>query len=58
VFSELDPVQWTGHQAVIALPEHIDVSNSGPISEERQIRDTAFPTRRPETHPAPRNDAG
>ena len=28
------PVQWTGRQAVIALPEHIDVSNAGPIREE------------------------
>ena len=28
------PVQWTGGQAVIALPEHIDVSNAGPIREE------------------------
>ena len=27
-------VQWTGRQAVIALPEHIDVSNAGPIREE------------------------
>lgn len=27
-------VQWTGLQAVIALPEHIDVSNAGPIREE------------------------
>jgi len=28
------PVQWTGRQAVITLPEHIDVSNAGPIREE------------------------
>ena len=28
------PVRWTGRQAVIALPEHIDVSNAGPIREE------------------------
>ncbi len=28
------PVQWTGHQAVIRLPERIDVSNAGPIREE------------------------
>ena len=28
------PVQWTGRQAVIALPEHINVSNAGPIREE------------------------
>ena len=27
-------VQWTGRQAVVALPEHIDVSNAGPIREE------------------------
>jgi anti-sigma B factor antagonist len=28
------PVQWTGRQALIALPEHIDVSNAGSIREE------------------------
>ena len=28
------PVQWTGRQALIALPEHIDVSNAGPLREE------------------------
>jgi anti-anti-sigma factor len=28
------PVQWTGRQAVIALPEYIDVSNAGAIREE------------------------
>ena len=27
-------LHWTGRQAVIALPEHIDVSNAGPIREE------------------------
>ena len=27
-------VQWTGRQGVIALPEHIDVSNVGPIREK------------------------
>ena len=27
-------VQWTGRQAVIALPEYVDVSNAGPIREE------------------------
>ena len=28
------PVHWTGRQALIALPEHIDVSNAGSIREE------------------------
>jgi anti-anti-sigma factor len=28
------PVQWTGQQAVVTLPEHIDVANAGQISEE------------------------
>ena len=34
VFRDICPVQWTGRQAVIAFPEHIDVSNAGPIREE------------------------
>ena len=28
------PVRWVGRQAVVTLPEHIDVSNAGPIREE------------------------
>ena len=28
------PVQWMGQQAVVALPEHIDVSNAGLIREQ------------------------
>ena len=28
------PVPWMGRQAVVALPEHIDVSNAGQIREE------------------------
>ncbi len=28
------PVHWSGRQAVVALPEHIDVSNAGQIREE------------------------
>ena len=28
------PVRWAGRQAVVALPEHIDVSNTGLIREE------------------------
>jgi anti-anti-sigma factor len=28
------PVRWAGRQALVALPEHIDVSNAGPIREE------------------------
>lgn len=28
------PVQWTGGQAVVTLPEHIDAANAGQIREE------------------------
>ena len=28
------PVRWVGAQAVVALPEHVDVSNAGQIREE------------------------
>ena len=28
------PLQWTGQQARVILPEHIDVSNAGQIREE------------------------
>jgi anti-anti-sigma factor len=28
------PVRWTGEQAVVTLPEHIDVANAGQIREE------------------------
>jgi anti-anti-sigma factor len=31
---DIYPVQWTGRQAVVALPEHIDLSNAGQIREE------------------------
>jgi anti-anti-sigma regulatory factor len=31
---DIYPVQWTGRRAVIAFPEHIDVSNAGQIREE------------------------
>jgi anti-anti-sigma factor len=34
MLTDICPVQWTGRQAVLALPEHIDVSNAGPIREE------------------------
>jgi anti-sigma B factor antagonist len=34
VINDTCPVRWTGRQAVIALPEHIDVSNAGQIREE------------------------
>jgi anti-sigma B factor antagonist len=34
VFKNTYPVQWIGRQAVIALPEHIDVSNASQIREE------------------------
>lgn len=28
------PVQWTGRQAVVPVPEHLDVSNAGQLSEQ------------------------
>ena len=28
------PVQWTGRQAIVTLPEHIDASNAGQVREE------------------------
>ena len=31
---DIYPVRWTGRQALVALPEDIDVSNAGPIREE------------------------
>ncbi len=31
---DIYPVQWTGRQAIVALPEDIDVSNAGAIREE------------------------
>ena len=31
---DIDPVQWAGQQAVVALPEHMDASNAGQIREE------------------------
>jgi anti-sigma B factor antagonist len=34
VFKDTYPVRWVGRQAVVALPEHIDVSNAGKIREE------------------------
>jgi anti-anti-sigma factor len=34
VFSDAYPVQWLGSQAVVTLPEHVDVSNAGQIREE------------------------
>jgi anti-anti-sigma regulatory factor len=34
VLRDIYPVQWTGRQAVVTLPEHIDVSNAGQIREE------------------------
>jgi len=34
MLTDIYPVQWTGRQAVIALPEHIDVSNAGQIREQ------------------------
>jgi anti-anti-sigma factor len=32
--NDLYPVRWVGSQAVVELPEHIDVSNAGQIREE------------------------
>jgi anti-anti-sigma factor len=34
MLTDICPVRWTGRRAVIALPEHIDVSNAGPVREE------------------------
>jgi anti-sigma B factor antagonist len=34
VFEDPYPVGWTGRQAAITLPEHIDVSNAGQIREQ------------------------
>jgi anti-sigma B factor antagonist len=34
VFRDTYPVRWTGQQAVVALPEHIDVSNASEVREE------------------------
>jgi anti-sigma B factor antagonist len=34
VINDSYPVRWMGRQAVVALPEHIDVSNASQIREE------------------------
>jgi anti-anti-sigma factor len=34
VFEDPYPVEWTGRQAAVTLPEHIDVSNAGQIREQ------------------------
>jgi hypothetical protein len=34
VHEDAYPVHWAGRQALVALPEHIDVSNTGQIREE------------------------
>jgi anti-sigma B factor antagonist len=34
VFRDTYPVRWIGQQAVVALPEHIDVSNASQVREE------------------------
>jgi hypothetical protein len=34
MISDACPVQWTGRQAVVPLPEHIGLSNAGLIREE------------------------
>jgi anti-sigma B factor antagonist len=34
VFEDTYPVGWTGRQAAVILPEHIDVSNAGQIREQ------------------------
>ncbi len=34
MFNDIYPVRWTGRQAVVALPEQIDLSNAGQIREE------------------------
>ena len=34
MIKEIYPVRWTGEQAVVTLPEHIDASNAGQVCEE------------------------
>jgi anti-anti-sigma factor len=34
VISDAFPVHWTGKQAVVSLPEHIDASNAGQVREQ------------------------
>ena len=34
MFEDTYPVEWTGGQAAVGLPEHVDVSNAGQIREE------------------------
>ena len=34
---DIDPVQWAGQQAVVALPVHLDASNAGQIREESAV---------------------
>ena len=34
MLEDLYPVQWAGRQAVVALPEHIGISNAGQVREE------------------------
>jgi anti-anti-sigma factor len=34
VFDDPYPVQWTGRQAVVTLPDHIDVSNASQLTDE------------------------
>ena len=34
MLDDIYPVRWTGRQAVVALPEHIDVSNASRIRAE------------------------
>ena len=34
MFKDTYPVQWTGGQVVVTLPEHIDAANTGQIREE------------------------
>jgi anti-anti-sigma factor len=34
VIKDTYPVRWTGREAVVTLPEHIDVSNARQVSEQ------------------------
>jgi anti-sigma B factor antagonist len=34
VFDDTYPVEWTGRQAAVTLPEQVDVSNAGQVREE------------------------
>jgi anti-sigma B factor antagonist len=34
VLEDGNPVEWVGRQAIVRLPDHVDLSNAGPVGEE------------------------